>query len=149
MDVTRQDLNQLSAENIKDLLLQHDVVVKKGSGKSGRVTKSDRIDAFLQFQKQNPDYFKGNINTDNMAYFKSYSLLPNDLIYEVMTHLDLSELANLCQTNSLSPYCQDQKLWQQLYQKHFGSLKITNESFYEQFKLAYQLKYLKNHGVLI
>ncbi len=92
MDVTRQDLNQLSAENIKDLLLQHDVVVKKGSGKSGRVTKSDCINAFLQSQN--------NVNDDN--------------IKDIMLLSDFKTMKSLCLTNKrYSSICQDVKFWEQ------------------------------------
>ncbi len=67
--------------------------------------------------------------------------LPDDLVYEVMTHLELNELINLCQTNK-SSYCQDERLWKALYLKHFGE-KIIDHLYLNNFKLAYLLTNLQ------
>ena len=56
----------------------------------------------------------------------SFSLLPTELLLQILSYANLTDLRQLCQTSSkLRQICGDEVLWQSVYQKLNRSNDIT------------------------
>ncbi len=130
------NFNKLKVKDLKKLLLPYGIKDKdiKGSGTNKNVIKSDYIRTYKKILEEQEDIIP--------TTFLFFETLPNDVIYEIMYNLDIHELINLCQTHKQHIYCQDERLWQKLYLQHFKDLTLIKDTWFNQFKLAYQLQTL-------
>ena len=101
------NFNLWPVNDLKEFLLQHNIddfdIPKSGQ------SKTKPLKSVAQQLSFNPPILES---------FPYYSQLPQDVMFEVMKHLDVKELLHLCQT-SHHPFCFDQALWSSLYLDHF------------------------------
>jgi hypothetical protein len=87
----------------------------------------------------NDTKMKGYLNT-------SIVLLPDEIILEeILKNTDIDNFINICKTNKrYYEYCSNDLFWEKLYHKYYDHSLMYDgvKSYYETFKLCYQLDYL-------
>jgi hypothetical protein len=81
------------------------------------------------------------------GYFNtSIVLLPDEIILEeILNNTDIDNFINICKANKrYYEYCSNDLFWEKLYHKYYDHSKMhdVTKSYYETFKLCYQLDYL-------
>jgi Leucine-rich repeat (LRR) protein len=80
------------------------------------------------------------------SFNKSIILLPDEIILEeILNHLNINNSINICKTNKhYYAYCNKDLFLKTLYYKYYNNSKMYDclKSYYETFKLCYQLDYL-------
>lgn len=96
------------------------------------VTKNKKI---LSIYKQKQDYLQT-------------LQLPDEILFEeVIMQMDSPDFMSICQSNKkFLNLCQDEKFWEKMYYKHYGSSEmrelLSDMSFSELFKICYGLTLL-------
>jgi Leucine-rich repeat (LRR) protein len=80
-------------------------------------------------------------------YFNtSIVLLPDEIILEeILNKTDIDNFINICKANKrYYEYCSNDLFWKKLYHKYYNNTEMYEDtkSYYETFKLCYQLDYL-------
>lgn len=53
--------------------------------------------------------------------------IPRDLFFEILEHLDISDIIKYCSTNSrFNSYCRETNLWSRLFQRDYPGFETTN-----------------------
>jgi Leucine-rich repeat (LRR) protein len=89
-----------------------------------------------------------DFNDTKMEIFFNTSivLLPDEIVLEeILNNTDIDNFINICKSNKrYYDYCSNDLFWKKLYHKYYKHSQMYDDikSYYETFKLCYQLDYL-------
>jgi hypothetical protein len=89
-----------------------------------------------------------NMYSENELFHenKNIEIFPDDIILEeILKNTDIDNFINICKANKhYYEYCSNDIFWEKLYHKYYDNSRMYDgvKSYYETFKLCYQLDYL-------
>ncbi len=104
-----EDFNQWLVADLKNLLLQYDILPTKGSGKNGNVIKADLLRAAKKIKKDRYN----QINT----YDAINPNLPEDIMMEILLNADIKTIEQYCYTKKYQKICNDVNFWKSLFDR--------------------------------
>ena len=121
---------EVSNKELKELLLQYNITNKdiQGTGKHGRILKSDRMKIFNQLNE--------SASTPNLMTTKNF-----DVTY--LSFLDYLDIVKICQSSkNLNPICKDNVIFRNIIYNKNSYIHITpNFNIAETLKEFYSLFY--------
>jgi hypothetical protein len=96
------DFKSWTINDLKEYLLQHDIIIKKGSGKNGNVLKQDLI---KKMKKMEPVKIQ----------FTIFNTLPVEILEEILYNLDINSISSYFSIKSLR--YTNHALWKKIYMR--------------------------------
>ena len=104
-----EDFNQWLVADLKNLLLQYDILPTKGTGKNGNVIKADLLRAVKKLKLN--DMLKNVIDKYDIPN------LPEDIMMEILSKADINTIEQYCYTKKYQKICHDVNYWISLFER--------------------------------
>lgn len=119
------DFNKWLIDDLKTYLLQHDIVLEKGSGKNGNVIKSDLVKQASKAYKADTKQSNIKYTTNNQTMSGEFPEQFNDLIPSILNNLNAKTLRSL--NKSYYQEYSKKRLILNFMQKQFHLIKFDQD----------------------
>ncbi len=136
-----EDFNTWLVADLKNLLLQYDILPTKGSGKNGNVIKIDLLRAAKKIKKDRYN----QINT----YDAINPNLPEDIMMEILLNADIKTIEQYCYTKKYQKICHDVNFWKSLFDRNNLPLFETPTTTEEWINMYYKMGNIINEVNLL
>lgn len=149
-----ENFNTWLVADLKNLLLQYDILPTKGSGKNGNVIKADLLRAVKKLNKNLKLYDMPNTFDKYdipSAVIDKYDIpnLPEDIMMEILSNADIKTIHQYCYTKKYQKICNDVNFWKSLFKRDNLPLFETPTTTEEWINMYYKMDNIINEVNLL